>query len=252
MRGVKVNVVLYRCIRKIKIEILPCGKAHCRPSAVSEGLPSGFLICWYDVGPRHRDGLPAVTGCLHPWLFLLSRAGWNPAGSKKDVAPRHLDLAPLGNRVPRRWIQCSLCQPHLISSGRRRWHGISRASATTGSPQAVAESGRICLPRRHRCRQTRLPASWQAITRSTRRSYGRRSTQYILKKPGHDVKTRRPAVERSGTRTRGGEYDARSNHQQSTHFHPARPLHLSTCTSNPYHLSWTSNGQAISAYRNGQ
>ena len=149
MRGVKVNVVLYRCIRKIKIEILPCGKAHCRPSAVSEGLPSGFLICWYDVGPRHRDGLPAVTGCLHPWLFLLSRAGWNPAGSKKDVAPRHLDLAPLGNRVPRRWIRCSpYPNPYPVSSGRRRWHGISRASASTSSPQAVAESGRYCLPRR--------------------------------------------------------------------------------------------------------
>ena len=28
-------------------------------------------------------------------------------------------------------------------------------------------------------------------------------------KPGYDVKTRRPTVERSGTRTRGGEYDGR-------------------------------------------
>ena len=35
-----------------------------------------------------------------------------------------------------------------VSPGRRRWHGISRASATTSSPQAVAESGRYCLPRR--------------------------------------------------------------------------------------------------------
>ena len=114
MRGVKVNVVLYRCITKIKIEILPCGKAHCRPSAVSEGRPSGFLICRYAIGPRHRDGLPAVNGCRRPWLFLLSRAGWNSAGSKNDIAPRHLDLASLGNRVPRRWVWCSRPNPIMF------------------------------------------------------------------------------------------------------------------------------------------
>lgn len=78
----------------------------------------------------------------------------------------------------------ALSQPNPVHPGRRRWHGLSQASATTSSSQAVAESERFCLPRRQRRHQTRLPANWQAITRSTRRSYGRRSPRYNMKNQG--------------------------------------------------------------------
>ncbi|MEI7433840.1 MAG: hypothetical protein WCJ93_06270 [Methanomicrobiales archaeon] len=57
-------------------------------------------------------------------------------------------------------------QPYHVSSGRRRWHGLSRASATTSSSQAVAKSGRFCLPRRQRVIRPVARENNQAMTRS--------------------------------------------------------------------------------------
>ena len=153
----------------------------------ASGRLRGPSLRVYDPGisaaPRRRDGLPAVIGRLRRWLLLTGPGG---------IFQESKAMSLLGTSTSLRSVTGCLVagsstppNPNMFRSGRRRWHGSNRASAFTSSPQAVAESGRYCLPRRQRCLQTRLPAMGQAMMRSTAtKSWPPLSPRYSLKNQG--------------------------------------------------------------------
>ena len=94
--------------------------------------PSLRVCCpGISAAPRRRDGL-ADRDRASSSLVVVDRTGWNIPGIKSDVAPRHLDLASLGNRVPRRWVRCS---PTLSCLGQAVAGGT--ASAGPRPPQVA-------------------------------------------------------------------------------------------------------------------
>ena len=111
-----------------------------------------------------------------------------------------------------------------VSPGRRRWHGISRASATTSSPQAVAESGRYCLPRR--CLVIRHGTRERAGDNEEHRDevMAVSTTPVQSEKAGRDVQARRPGTERSVVRKRGDKHAARL-HISGYQWSSCPPLH---------------------------
>ena len=128
--------------------------------------PSLRVCCLgISAAPRRRDGLAGrdrasfVAGC-----YGCPGAGWNISGPKNDVAPRHLDLAPLGNRVPRRWVWFSHISPISYSVSPSQ---VAPRASGMENRQVVSESmlwGHINGP----TLSQRIGIGWDKVNNSSR------------------------------------------------------------------------------------